>query len=251
MKNILEIKNLDYKDIISNLNVSIEKNKIYSISGSNNSGKTTLIRILKREITSNNSIFISDKDISKYQIHELKKLIQGVIPLEVKFIKNTLLEELEISSNKKQIDYLTSNLKVKGLLKKKINTLTKEEIVLGQILIALSTKPKILLLDSVSNYLSKKKLEELFKFLKITKTTVILTTNNLEDALLTDYLYILNEGSIALEGNTMEVLEKDNILNKLGLRLPFMVDLSVKLKDYDLIKDIELNKNRMVDILWK
>ena len=49
----------------------------------------------------------------------------------------------------------------------------------------------------------------------------------------------------------MEVLEKDNILNKLGLRLPFMVDLSVKLKDYDLIKDIELNKNRMVDILWK
>ena len=30
-----------------------------------------------------------------------------------------------------------------------------------------------------------------------------------------------------------------------------MIDLSVKLRDYGLIKEIELNKNRMVENLWK
>ena len=30
-----------------------------------------------------------------------------------------------------------------------------------------------------------------------------------------------------------------------------MIDLSVKLRDYNLITDIELDMNRMVDELWK
>ena len=47
------------------------------------------------------------------------------------------------------------------------------------------------------------------------------------------------------------MLEKDNIINKAGLELPFMMDLSVKLRDYDLIKDIELDMEKMVDNLWK
>ena len=78
-----------------------------------------------------------------------------------------------------------------------------------------------------------------------------MTTNNLCDTLNTDYLYILNEGEVYLEGEPLEILEKDNILNKIGLDIPFMIDLSVKLRDYDLIENIELDKNRMVDILWK
>ena len=40
------------------------------------------------------------------------------------------------------------------------------------------------------------------------------------------------------------------VLNKSGIRLPFMVDLSVKLRDYDLIDDVELDMDRMIDTLW-
>ena len=64
-------------------------------------------------------------------------------------------------------------------------------------------------------------------------------------------MYILDEGKVALEGIPLEVLEKDNIINKIGLNIPFMIDLSVKLRDYDLIEDIELDKNRMIEKLWK
>ena len=54
-----------------------------------------------------------------------------------------------------------------------------------------------------------------------------------------------------IEGNPKEIIEKDNIMNKAGLNLPFMIDLSVKLRDYELINSIEQDKDRMVDLLWK
>ena len=98
MKNILEIKNLDYKDIINNLNISFEKNKIYSISGSNNSGKTTLIRILKREITSNNSTAIST--IYKYLFFFLSTniIIGTTMIASILVIKNSINKNLSIIS---------------------------------------------------------------------------------------------------------------------------------------------------------
>ena len=54
-----------------------------------------------------------------------------------------------------------------------------------------------------------------------------------------------------MEGVSKEILIRDNILNKIGLKVPFMYDLSVKLMDYNLLGDIELDKDRMVDQLWK
>ena len=75
-------------------------------------------------------------------------------------------------------------------------------------------------------------------------------TSQLECNLLSNYTYIISNGEVVIEGYPMEVLEKDNIINKAGLNLPFMMDLSVKLRDYDLIKQIELDMDRLVDTLW-
>ena len=54
-----------------------------------------------------------------------------------------------------------------------------------------------------------------------------------------------------MEGKTLDVLKKDNILSKLGLELPFMVDLSLKLQFYELINDIKLDMDDLVVSLWK
>ena len=52
-----------------------------------------------------------------------------------------------------------------------------------------------------------------------------MTTSDLNETLYSDYLYIINDSKIIIEGNPIEVLEKDNIINKAGLNLPFMIDL--------------------------
>ena len=78
-----------------------------------------------------------------------------------------------------------------------------------------------------------------------------MTTIDLNQSLYSDYLYIIDEGRTLLSGEPITILQRDNLINKAGLNLPFMVDLSVKLRDYELITKLTLDMNRMVEELWK
>jgi len=260
MLNSLEIVNLNYPGLFSNLNLKVKKDQFITISGSNNCGKTTLIKILSRDIETSNSIYIENEEINSYKIEELSKKIQTVIPLNIRFFENTLEEEIqlllqEMPKGQEFYNYLIQGLKIKKILTKDFSTLTKKEIVLSQIALSLLNQPAMILLDNIDNYLSMKEVEQVFSFLKDYREkfglSVIITTIHLEVSLFTDYLYVIDNKNIALEGNPIEVLQNDNVLNKIGLALPFMIDLSVKLRDYDLTSEIETDIDRMVDILWK
>lgn len=256
MKKLIEIEDLSYKKLWKQLNLSIEKNKFITISGPNNCGKTTLIRILNREIVQEKGIQINNKNIIDYKIEEYTKLVQCIIPLEIIFIENTLYEELLLyTSDKDKINNILDNLKIETIATKEFKTYTSKEIILSQLAIALIKNPKILLIDNIGIYFEEDEIKIIMDYLRHEqeeqKLTIVWTTINLKESLKTDYLHILNDGGIALEGIPITILEKDNIINKIGLNIPFMIDLSVKLKDYDLIDQMELDMNRMADKLWK
>ena len=256
MKNSIMIYNFFDDYLFENLNILVPKEKFITISGPNNCGKTTLIRILNREIITENKIIIENRGINNYKIEEYSKLVQCVIPLEVIFEEKKVIEELlRINSNQKEIDEIIKGLKIKKIIDKDTNTLTSKEKVLVQLGIALLNNPQILLIDDISTYFDKKEKKDLFKFIKKIQTkkklTIVYSTINLEDTLYSDYLYIISDKKVALEGNPIEILQKDNIINKIGLKIPFMIDLSVKLKDYELLDEVELDTDGMVDKLWK
>lgn len=260
MENIIKINNLNYKDLFNNLDIIVKENQFITISGPNNCGKTTLMRILNKNIKIVQAVEIFDKDINDYKIDEYQRIIQSVIPKEIIFLEEKLERELyfhQLGSDQEKhkfISFLTSGLKIKKLLTKQTSNLTTKEIILAQIAIALSHHPKILLIDNLSAYFNQKELITIFDFLNNYRAkyglTVIITTINLDISLFTDYLYIINNGQTALSGIPLEVLQKDNIINKLGLELPFMIDLSVKLRDYELVDGIETDLDRMIDKLW-
>lgn len=252
MTKIIEISNFYYESLFKDLTFSVEKNKFITISGPNNCGKTTLIRILNRELITSNNVIVNNRHINDYTIEEYNKLVQCIIPLEIIFEEKTLEEELlRYNNDTKTVDNLLKKLKLKKQSTTNINKLSKKEIVLSQIAISLIKNPKILLIDNISTYFSEKEIIEIIKYLKEYKMTIIYTTIHLEESVYSDYLYFINNNKIVLEGKPLDILQKDNIINKIGLELPFMVDLSVKLKDYELITDLELDPERMVDNLWK
>ena len=159
------------------------------------------------------------------------------------------------SEKNKLIKTIAKQFKITKLLTKTVDNLKNKEKIYFQIALALIKNPKIIVIDDLSPYFNKQELIMITEILKEynqnNKTTIIMVTSLLDCNLYSDYSYILDQGKIVLEGNPKEVLERDNILNKAGLNLPFMIDLSVKLKDYDLIKNVELDMDRLVDILWK
>ena len=252
--NNLEINNLNYNNLFQDLSLDIDKNCFITISGPNNCGKTTLLRIISNEIETKKTITINNKYLEDYKLEDYQSLIQVVIKKEYINQEKTLKEEIEyIDCDESYKKNIIKELNTKSLLKKEFNNMTNKELVMSQLLIALIKRPKILLLDDIGYYLNNDEKEKVFNFLNTYKenSIIINTTINLEDSLYSDYLYIINDKKIALEGLPIQVLEKDNVINKIGLKLPFMIDLSVKLRDYNLVEDIELDKDRMVETLWK
>ena len=258
MERFFELKNLNYLDLFQNLSISFPKQKFISLSGPNNCGKTTLIRILNGEISSNNSLLFKDKIIEEDNIDDYFKSVKSIIPEELNFLYETLNEEILSSltkANKEEYNYLLKSLHLSKLKNISFNCLSIKELIKIKLLLILINCPKVILLDDIARFFSKEEFIDIITCLKkyqdIKKLTIIMTTSNLNETLFTDYLYIIYNGKVFLEGKPLDILIKDNVLNKIGLQLPFMVDLSVKLQDYNLIEEIELDMNRMVDKLWK
>ena len=244
-------------DIINNLSLSIKKNDFITISGSNKCGKTTLIKILSRVIKTNNRVIINDKPIEEYDIDKYSSIVSRVIfDEDNKYLFDTIESELKYDlDDEERYKKIIKLFKLSKYQKNNPNNLDiniKMKFLLAK---AIILKPKILLLDDVCLYMNNNETKEFMKILKHLQKnenmTIIMATDKLEETIYSDYLYILSEGKIVLKGNPLEVLKNDNTLNKLGLELPFMVDLSMKLKDYELVNNIELDIDRMVNILWK
>ncbi|MBE6157562.1 MAG: ATP-binding cassette domain-containing protein [Firmicutes bacterium] len=259
MSFFINAEGLKYSNLINNIDFQVRKNEFIAISGSNNSGKTTLIKVLSKKLPTKKSVLINNKYIEEYNIIELKKIIGTVIYSDNNIYREKTVEEellyLLQDKNNKRYNEIVKLFKLNKYKEVNPNDLDEFTNIKLRIAKEIILKPKILLLDDICLKMTKKEKEEILDIIeylkKEEKMTIIMSTQNLEDTLNCDYIYILSKGNVELEGTPMEVLEKDNILNRLGLEVPFMIDLSVKLRDYDLIKDIELDMDRMVDILWK
>lgn len=256
MKDAIRISHFYYQDLFDNFSLSIPNNQFITVSGPNNCGKTSLMRILNRDIIVDESIEIEGEMINTYSISSYSMLVGCVIPLEKEFEEKTLEKELYLyTDDTKRVDYVLSGLYLKAISRKDITKLSFKEFILCQLAVELIKSLKILLIDDISPYFEKEErckiLSFLKKYQKKEENVILYTTRFLEDSLYTDYLYVIDNKKVVLEGFPSEVLENDTMINKIGLDLPFMIDLSVKLRDYKLLEQIELDKRRMVDVLWK
>jgi len=266
---ILEIKNLNYsykdKKVIDNLSLTIEEGSFTTIVGNNKSGKTTLIKLICGLLDSKESIIAGYTYIDNKRIHDNSKLF-GVSFSDInnKFLFKDVYKEMAFpleNLNIKPVDIekriLTiakefSNTKI---LDKKIENLTNSEKQELLIMISLLHNPKILLLDNSLSMMNKetktKVLKVLRKYIEENKLTIILATTNLEEIIDADYTYVLNKGNIVMEGKPLSVFREETILNRVGLELPFMIDLSLKLEFYELLTEEITDMDRLVDTLWK
>ena len=111
-------------------------------------------------------------------------------------------------------------------------------------------KDKIIFFNALNRF-NEEKIKEILSTLKEHNIAYINVTNNIEEALFTSYLIVYDKEKILIEGSTMKVLQEEKLLKRIGLELPFMVELSLLLKDYDLVKQIYLDKESLVKDLWK
>lgn len=267
MDNLLEINSLSYsykdKLIFNNLQISIKYETINLILGPNGSGKTTLIRLLGGILPSDDCITIANTTLNKNNLKQYLLSIGVVFSDDHnKFLFENVLDELAFpleNLNYKKDDIINRIYEVRNMLdlqnciNKKTYELTPYEQVRVLIGVAIMHKPKIIFLDNIIAKLNGVEVKKLFKLLdKIKKKiTICITSSSLNDILLFDNVIVIGNGSVLVQDIPENVLKQDNELSKMGLIIPPMIDLSLKLGFYGLMDEIITDIDGMVDKLWK
>lgn len=267
MDKILEVNALTHtfkdKIIFDGLQFSINKSTTNLILGPNSCGKTTLIRLLCGIFKSNNNIVVNDISLNKRNLKDYLLSI-GVIFFDDdnKFLFDRVIDELSFplenlnykkSDINKRINEVTDMLDLHNSVNKNIKDLNTYEEAKVLLALAIIHKPKIIFLDNALGKLSRKESQKLFTILnKIKKDiTICITSNSIEDILLFDNVLVIGKEKILMEGTPKDILEQDNELTKLGILIPSMIDLSLKLGFYGLLDEVITDVDRMVDRLWK
>lgn len=245
--------------IFDNLNFTLRKDKTLSIVGTGACGKTTLLKILNSELDYEGSITINGLEVKEENFLELRKCI-AVIFRDTSFITDVVKNELRFSLEninedpaiiKEKINEINEYFGINKLLNKNIDSLSLNDKTLVKILSYALIEPSYIALDDLLDDLNLRTKILLLNYLNSKNILLINVTTNMEDVLYTDYVLCLYKGISAIDGKTLDVLENEKLLKRLGLSLPFMVDLSIQLKLYVLINKIYLNKEAMVKNLWK
>lgn len=250
-------------EVLKNINIKLKAGKINAIVGKSGSGKTTLLELITGILKpTTGKVLIDEKEIDNLNnAFDIGYVSQD----NNQFLQKTVKEELEMLLKlynyklKEKNKRINDSLIMVGLNEKylnlNINNLSSGEKKKLALASALILNPSILIIDEPVIGLDRKTKEELKKIFRILKTrynkTIIFVSNNLDFVLeVADYVYVLYDKEIVLEGKKIDVLSKTDILKKYGIIGPNItsfeslvltkkqIKIGYRYEINDLIKDI-------------
>lgn len=257
MSHKLRVENLNYKDVLNDINFEIPEGKIVFLTGKK--GTTTLLKCLSNLINYNGKISVDSYEITPDSNIKFGVYL-GVEYLEKNDVFSNLIEPLnnlnyDESKSRQKVYEISKKLGIDNILFKKMEELShsqKKMVAFAQCIIH---EPEIILLDQLFESLDKnyksKVISYLKQFVKNKKNIVIFTSNNSDDMLLAHNILALNNGNLTIEGNIKELIKKDMLCTNKDITLPFLLDLSEKLKFYDLVDKAFFDMDEMVDEIWE
>ena len=230
--NLLETTQLcvDYGGVqaLREVSVKVPDKGVVSIIGANGAGKSTLLKtIVGLNRQSSGKVLLEGEDISALKTHE--RLDRGIVlcPEGRKLFPDlTVYENIRVGAyrmrdNKQfrqRLDFLYSIFpRVAERSQQIASSMSGGEQQMVAIARALISQPRILMLDEPTLGLAPKLILEVAKLVQtINKEgiTVVMVEQNAKLALkISDYAFVLETGSVTLEGKSAELLQSDSVQN--------------------------------------
>lgn len=231
MEKILELKNIcfarDGKQILNNINLSMDANKFIAITGPNGSGKSTLAKIIMGIVTPDSgSIIFNNKDITNLTIDERARLGIGFAFQQPVIFKGlTVKDMIEVAAGEpikmaKVCDYLSDvGLCAKEYINREISSrLSGGELKRIEIAMLEAKKSKLTVFDEPEAGIDLWSFNSLISvFEKIhndTNGSIIVISHQEKILNIADEIILLANGKIA------DIGTKDIILPKLSTSWP-------------------------------
>ena len=213
-------------NILQGIDMIINEKEIVSIIGPNGAGKSTLLKAIMGIINiSGGRFFIDGVEKTNTPTHQIVKEGVGYVPqVENVFPSLTIEENLEIgswsidTSIKQSISKIFDDFPMlKERRKDKAGNLSGGQRQILALARALTTSPKILLLDEPSAGLSPVAIKEVFEIVKEINSkgvAILLVEQNAKRALnFSDRGYVLDQGRNAYQGKGQELLEDPRVVD--------------------------------------
>ena len=239
----IEIKDLSYayddKLVLNKLSLSIEKGEYLCILGKNGSGKSTLARCLNGILKPSEGSIRVDNNLS-----DLNRYVGMVFQNpDNQFVSSVVREDenLDKSDVDMRIKSALVDVGMEGFENRSTHFLSggqKQRIAIAGILTAdLDT----IIFDEVTTMLDPKGKEDVLNIIdRLHKKgkTIIMITHDINEAIRSDRVVVINDGNIIRDGSARDVLSDVELLTTNNIEVPLCVRIYHDLKN----KGIELEK---------
>ncbi len=226
---MLELKDVHvyYEGIhaLKGISLRVEEASIVTLIGANGAGKSTTLKAICNMIPYQGSITLKGQDLKKVKTHEIVYQGMTMVPEGRRIFTNlNVTENLELGAFARQdrkeverdLEWVFSLFpRLKEREKQQGGTLSGGEqqmLALGR---ALMSRPKLLLMDEPSLGLAPFLVKDIFKMIETIhqeKVTILLIEQNAHMALkVADYGYVLETGSVVLEGPGKELIDSSKV----------------------------------------
>lgn len=236
---------------LDGISFTVEDGSFVGIIGHTGSGKSTLVQHLNGILRpTRGKIYVDGEDITQKNVSltDIRKKVGLVFQYpEYQLFEETVAKDVAFGPKnlglpEQQIDMRVRNaIELVGLDYEEIKDVSPFELSGGQkrrVAIAgvIAMQPGVLILDEPTAGLDPKSHDDILKMIDEMRAsqqmTTILVSHNMDDvAKMADKVLVIDEGRLAMEGTPQEVFSKGEELTALGLDLPAVTHILMKLKE--------------------
>ncbi|MBR5914673.1 MAG: LPS export ABC transporter ATP-binding protein [Selenomonadaceae bacterium] len=222
----IEAKNLvkafKKRVVVNDVSIKVEKGEIVGLLGPNGAGKTTsFYMIVGLEKPDEGEVFISDVNISQMPMYQRAQLGISYLTQEASIFRKltveenimAILETLNLSKDERieRLEKLLSEFNINHVRERKGTELSGGERRRVEIARCLALEPQFILLDEPFagvDPLAVADIQEIIRYLRERGMGILITDHNVRETLnIVDRAYILNLGTILVEGSAKEIAE--------------------------------------------
>lgn len=267
----IEIKDLVFSydgkvNALDGVSLSIQKGDYVSIIGHNGSGKSTLAKLLigLMEVTSG-EIIIENQTLSLENVYDIRRKLAIVFQNpDNQFIGSTVRDDMAFGLENRQFEPEEMDAIIEAYAKRvrmqdyldheptKLSGGQKQRVAIAGVL---SMKPEVLILDEATSMLDpkgRKEVNDLVHELHESREMTILSiTHDIEEVIISDYIIVMNQGKVYMEGKPEDILVRIDELTEIGLDIPFNVKFYLAMKEKGVDLKTPFDVKGMVNTLWQ
>lgn len=247
-QSLLEFQQVHYsypgtnKAALNGITLRIPSGKKCALIGKNGCGKTTLFLLANGLYKPQKGVISWQGQPLQYGRHSLMKLRQRIGLIfqnpEQQLVASTVEEDISYglcnlglpkTEIQQRVEQALIEFELTELAEKPVHHLSlgqKKRVSLADVMVL---KPELLLLDEPTAYLDRPQTRNLIAILKnihTSGTTILMATHDLDFVYSwADWIFVMDEGKLVLEGQPQDLFAQRDILEQLQLGLPLIYDI--------------------------